>query len=112
MPVSAVHTSVGLNNAMVFALFRPIKKGAFADTPSQPNEGGANAPSDVNFVRDERGNRLLLVDDGSHMLAMKGTGDIPFHHAVDDLHLFYDLTVLDYFQTGALDDQVILILVK
>ena len=54
---------------------------------------------------------LILGDDGPDVLALEGSGDIPFLKAIDDLNLIDDLAILKDFKARALDDQVILILV-
>jgi len=43
------------------------------------------------------------------MFAVEGPGDVAFHQAVYDLYAVDYLAVLDDFQTGSLDNQVILI---
>ena len=46
-------------------------------------------------------------DDRSDVLAPKGLGDVPLLEAVDDLDLIDHLAVLDDFETGPFDDQII-----
>lgn len=48
-----------------------------------------------------------LPDDGSGVLAVERLRDVPLIEAVDDLDPVDDLAVLNDFQTGPLNDQIV-----
>ncbi len=54
----------------------------------------------------------LFIDNGTNVFTVVSLGDIAGNHTVDDLHIFDHFTILDDLETGTLDNQIILILVK